>query len=485
MTSKPEVQIARFDLGVVDLGRTKGAFRAPVRGTLVVPAKARANAPLVVISHMRAQGCETDDIVDAHPCPAGIRERRIDHGLTYLGIDLARFGYAVLIPDLSPLYVARDPKAPYDQAAGWLKTVGLMRTRLQEADRGGRRFGLDLRDRIDMRRVGLVTHSRSSWIAGPVVRAWRTTTPIAGVFAYGPADTVDSPPAPDVPYLALLGTKDKDVDQYATQWIGDDLGRPRRFPLAIGMVEGFGHNYVNTTLSDRRIDDRVCDGDCRSPLTHRRLMQNTALAWMDATMRGRTAPFPMSATGPLPASIVGEKVRWLAVSNAPGVVTAHDSVRGIRGVTPVGDGAVSTCIYYAPQTPDEFAPHRCPAVEGVDVASVARTTQVRLTPTGGARFPTAATRVTGVVVHVNPSRARTVRQGPTPLRVTLVDARGGRTVADVPAGAAALAPLTGEPIITPSTVRLPMTARDVIAVELTGGRGPGALDVRRIELLTR
>lgn len=73
------------DSGDIDLGARRGQFRAPVRDVLVVPEKAR-NAPLVVFSHLRAPSCsggEEGDVV-AYPCPRGTKERRLDHGMTYL-----------------------------------------------------------------------------------------------------------------------------------------------------------------------------------------------------------------------------------------------------------------------------------------------------------------------------------------------------------------------------------------------------------------
>lgn len=160
---------------------------------LVVPDRAR-KAPLVVVSHLRMPGC-TGDVL-AYPCPRGTRELRLDRGMTYLGVDLARQGYAVLNPDLSPLWIAPETATPYDQIAGWQKIVGGLRDRVAAAGRGRGGFGVNLTGRVDASRSALVVHSRSSYVVGPAVRAWRRTSPVVSVFAYGPASTAETRPRP-------------------------------------------------------------------------------------------------------------------------------------------------------------------------------------------------------------------------------------------------------------------------------------------------
>ena len=73
--------IRDVDLGDVELGERKGQFRSPVRGVLVTPDRPRANAPLVIMSHLRSPGCADD--VSAFPCPG--KDVRYDRGMTYLG----------------------------------------------------------------------------------------------------------------------------------------------------------------------------------------------------------------------------------------------------------------------------------------------------------------------------------------------------------------------------------------------------------------
>ena len=156
--------------------------------------------------------------------------------MTYLGEDLARKEYAVLIPDLAPLWIGASTSTPYDQVAGWHTIVGGLRDRVAAANRGRGAFGMTLTGRIDTGRSALVVHSRSAYIVEPAVRAWRRTSPVASVVAYGPAATADDPAPPDVPYLVALGSSDDDVSTTPADWVARYLGVRRRWMFAIATV---------------------------------------------------------------------------------------------------------------------------------------------------------------------------------------------------------------------------------------------------------
>lgn len=491
----PGVQVVEADFGDVDLAR-RGRFRAPMRGVLVVPDRAR-KAPLVVVSHLRMPGC-TGDVL-AYPCPRGTRELRLDRGMTYLGVDLARQGCAVLIPDLSPLWIAPETATPYDQIAGWQKIVGGLRDRVAAAGRGRGGFGVNLTGRVDASRSALVVHSRSSYVVGPAVRAWRRTSPVVSVFAYGPASTAEDPAPPDVPYLVALGGADGDVNSTPSQWVSKHLGAARRSMLAVATVPGLGHSYVNRTLARAGLDDRKgCDARCPDARAHQVFLQNAASAWLRTTHRGPATPaapagaVPVRADSPLPATLGGRRVRWLAATNSARAATVYDSAAGGRGVRAVGGGTVKSCRYYEAMDPSARA-DRCPDPAAGVVEAIGPVLRVGLTPTGGARLATPAVRgVRQVAVAVNPSGSRADRRPGTPLRITLLDAAGGRHALDVSGSTEALRDrrtATDEGMYTPTTLRVPVTdpavrLADVVGVELTGRDGRGSVDVRRVDLLT-
>ena len=481
--------VTRFDFGDVELGARKGAFRSPNRGVLVVPDKPRAGAPLVVVSHLRMPGCT--GMISAYPCPRGRTELRMDHGMTYLGIDLARHGYSVLIPDLSPLWVGDTMARPYDQTAGWKKIVGNQRDRLALANRGrDRGFGAHVTRMIDMRKVGLAVHSRSSYIVPAAVTAWRRTSPIASVYSYGSALQPHDVPYPDVPFLGTVGSLDNDVKLTSVQWHLERLDRPRRTAGLVATVPGLGHTYVNRTLSERKIDERAaCERGCPDAGAHERFLQTSTAAWFDATLRNRRNAMPVTATSPLPTRLAGREALWLAATNA----RAHSVYRGtsrLRGVTRIGDGKVIACRRYEAM---DLEPHRdrCPEAKIGVTTSQAAVAHLTLTRSGGARFTTTPTsRVRQVVLNLNPADTRTDTLGGTPLRLTLVDARGGRHVQNVSRLNPALKDRrTAEDngAYALGTIRLPARGvgdAPVVAVELTGGSGSGQIDVERIQLVT-
>ncbi len=491
VTRVPGARVLDVDVGDVELGRRTGRFRAPMRGLLVVPERGR-RAPLVVVSHLRMPGCTKD--VLAYPCPRGTKELHLDRGMTYLGVDLARRGYAVLIPDLSPLWIGASTSAPYDQIAGWRRIVGGLRERVAAADRGRAGFGMSLAGRVDTSRSALVVHSRSSYIVEPAVRAWRRTSPVASVFAYGPAATADDPAPPDIPYLVALGGADGDVQSTPVQWVSAHLGVRRRSMLAVATVPGLGHSYVNRALSAARIDDRMsCDASCPTAAAHEAFLSAAASSWLAATYpprgaRARPGDLPLRPTSTLPASLGGRPVPWLAVTNSARVAVAYDGSSRTRGVRTIGGGSMRACRYREAMDPT-MGPDRCRDARIGVVNSVARVLQVRLTPTGGVALATRPVRgVREVVLTVNPTGSRADRRPGTPLRVTVRDATGRRQRIDVAPLSEALrdrrtASQNGDYL--PTTLRLPVGLRGaVVGVDLTGGTGSGALDVQRVELVS-
>ncbi len=432
------------DLGDITLPRapgSKGVFRSPVRGVLALP-RDKANAPLVIVSHLRAANCADGSL--AYPCPGG-KQRRLDRGMTYLGERLARQGYAVLIPDVAPVWVGQHmapPVGDYDQEAAWLQVVSTLRDRVAQANkRSDRILGDRVVGRIDMSKAGLVVHSRSGYVAGPAVRAWQQgPTPIASVLAYGPAyDSAPgerlTPSMPDVPYLAVEGTKDSDVPFKASRWLDAHILAPRTAPALVAGVPGFGHNYVNRALSAAGVDDRTsCETGCVSAARHEDLLARASLTWFDATLRGRpTRDLPMSAGNRLPARFAGVPVTWLASTNASRSVVFDSSAPATAH--PVGGAKLTLCRFYEPMDPTPHA-DACPAPARGVVETAGQVALVTLTRTAGVRLDAGGARARVLVVHATPHGDRSDGAAHSPLRATLRLVDGRTVVIDMPRSAA-------------------------------------------------
>lgn len=491
------VDLGDLDLGDLDVGATPGEFRAPVRGVLITPDRAPGTpSRLLVFAHLRYPNC-TDDTF-AFPCPRG-KERRFDEGMTYLGVALARRGFSVLIPDLAPLYIGGDLDSPYDQRAGFLKTVQILTDTALAASAGKTtRFGPPLDVDLDTSRVGLLVHSRSAYLVNDLAAAWDgTVSPIASVLAYGGAYDVayhggsdTSPMVPDVPYLGVSGSEDNDTPYAGALWLSQHIAAPRLAPALGAVVPGLGHTFINRTLSAARIDDRICGPRCPGAAAHERFLTNTAINWFTATLRGRRTQIPLAATDVLSRRLGGRAVQWLAASN--GRRTTAFLGGGVGRFMTFGVGARARgCYPYEPMAPSR--PGQCPIPAMGVSQNAARIAQIRVTPHAGVVLRTPPARdVVAVALQLAPSEDRTDDRRGSALRVE-VRLRGGRSVVrrvratDPAVLDRATRWVNGTYSI--GTVRLPLpewaSRRQVQSVRVTGVGGVSRLDVRAVDLLQR
>lgn len=486
--------IRSVDLGDVRLGR-HGQFRAPVRGVLVTPDGPARRSPLVVVGHLRYPGCPNAEF--AYPCPRGRSILRFDRGMTYLGKVLARRGFSVLIPDLGPLYVGSDLNVGYDQRRGFRQVTGRMVKSLHAASNGrGTAWGPGLVRRVDTGRIGLLAHSRSATIARRLVDAWADTThPIVSVMAYGGAYNVayhgergTTRAMPDIPYLGIVGDKDQDTGFMTSLWLGQRIEVRRQSPTLAVVVPGLGHTYVNRALSDRRIDDRICDQDCASAKRHRQFLSSVAAKWFGATMANRATGMPLRASDPLPAKLDGAPARWLATTNGPMVNVFLAGERGaLKAFGP--SGRILTCYPVEPLAPTR--PGSCPIPDSAVSMGAARVSQVRLAPDSGVTLQTPPTKgVRGLMVHLAPSDDRTDGRPGNPV-VLRVGFANEEVVEIALAGTEpalldrASSRASGTYVISSLRVQLPSRLEDqaVTSIVLSGGPATSTVDVRAIDLI--
>ncbi len=214
------------------------------------------------------------------------------------------------------------------------------------------------------------------------------------------------PAMPDLPFLGVVGDRDRDVGFMGSMWLSHHVGQQRRQPALMAVVPGLGHTYVNRALSARRIDDRVCDGDCPGARAHERFLISTAQRWFDATLRHERSDVPMRGMSALPDRLSGLPVRWLAVTNGPRTIAYLAGRTGtFRTFGPLG--RARTCYPL-----EELAPIQrgdCPLPARAVTQNAAAVTQVRLAPRSGVRLGTPPTTgVSGIVLHLSPSDDRTI-----------------------------------------------------------------------------
>lgn len=490
------VVLREADFGDITLG-DDGEFRAPVRAHLVTPVDGAGRTPLVVIGHLRYPACP--DMQVAYPCPNGAPARRFDAGMVYLAERLAEAGYSTLIPDLSPLYVGDDPTSPYDQADGLDRTLSLLLDNLDDAVAGrATRWGDGLTDRVDTDRFGFIAHSRSGTLAGGLVSSMaKHHRTVSSVLVYGGAFDVayhdgngTDPAMPDVPVLAIVGDQDQDTDHMGTMWLSAHLDQRRAAPALAAVVPGLGHTFVNRTLSEAGIDDRICAGDCPPAAEHERFLGDVAARWLDATMGGAPTELPLEGMSPLPDALGGLPVTWLATTDGPHQqVFAANQVGTLEPFGP--DGRADTC--YPPEPMAPAHPDDCPIPDSAVIWEASPVTRIRVGAQTGVHLATGdVPGTTGLAIHLAPSDDRTDGTGANPLIVE-VGFADGRTVTipltgdEAPLRDRATKDATG--VYTIATLRIPLPdwAADAAlrSVVLRGDDRTGAdFDIRAIDVTT-
>ncbi|WP_175956822.1 dienelactone hydrolase family protein [Schaalia sp. Marseille-Q2122] len=446
----------------IDLGNTTaGEYSAPKRGVIVLPKASDAPAPLVVISHLRAPNCADGSF--AYPCASGVEEYRFDRGMTYLGEALAAQGYAVVIPDLGGVFIGADTTAPYDQNAMWKEVVGGLVDMVTDAGKARDVLGVTALPQVDASTVGMVAHSRSGMMVDSARELFGEEV-LKSVFAYGPAyDTFElesiSPASADVPYLAVVGELDSDVGPSANLWIGHYLPETREHPISVVQLPGLGHMFVNDAAAQAGTDDRIgCDVlACPDASEHQRVMLETAIDWLNATLRGEASSLPVRADQSLPATVAGLPARWLA--HTPGTLASVDASEFVGA----SEGSAKVCVHADPMNPIQ-PENACPEPESGVVQSI---TEVNYLTDASATVEVAGAR--GMSVHVSPSGSH---EPAASLTVELSLADGQRFTHTIPSSEAVLAnraSADGNGIYHLGTIRIPLDEA-VAAGVVTGVR---------------
>lgn len=493
LNGQNSTKIVRLDLGNSEIGE----YAVPVRGTLVIPTStaaaeaapaesggAAAKQPLIIVNHLRAPGCSDDTF--AYPC-TNSTERRFDIGMTYLGEHLAGQGYAVLIPDLSPVWIGADVASPYDQTKLWQQVVSRFVAEFENQNSAALQ-GIDT-SQLDTSQLGLVLHSRSGILVNPAVELFGAAR-IKGVLAYGAAyDTFDaemlSPAPADVPYLAVSGDLDADVGASANLWLGAHLGLPRSTPAIAATVPGLGHMYVNRVLSEAGLDDRIgCEElDCPDAAEHERFLCEVAADWFGWAFYGADTSIPVTA-GEFDgaAELAGLPARWLAAS--PAASSEQRVTLDAAAFKAFDGGSATLCVHPDPMQPGQ-PDNACPEpTKGV--TEVAPVTPVNVLQR--ARAETTVTAVRTVAVHVAAHGSSELGSDTTALLVTLRFADGTTweqqlTPAHPVLRNRATAADNGQYLL--GTVRLVVPAahagKTVTAVELRAPAAP--VELRAVDLL--
>jgi hypothetical protein len=276
-----------YDLGRQTLMVQSGGFRLhalPTRlaGEITAPLGGAGPRPVVVFLHGAHQSCDLQHAffpTQDWPCRPGWLDVESFRGYRYVARLPASYGFVVVSLDANPVAPADGGVLSFPDGAPftprtWMdlraKIVDTHLRRLARANAGelgeAVAFGLPLRGRVDLDRVGLVGHSRGG--EGVV---WASLLPgphpyrLRAVFALAPVDFFRRL-VPDLPFAVVLPACDGDVFDLEGGWFYDDVrAGPRRSPLWQVVARGANHNFFNRVWEDELgffpIDDETVPVD--------------------------------------------------------------------------------------------------------------------------------------------------------------------------------------------------------------------------------
>ena len=256
--STSAIVAADYDLGVRQFrqpGLTGRLARMPIRlwGTIAAPATPGPH-PVVLVAH-GAHGDNCPGEFGTWPCFA--REQRNDLGFRYLVRALAAAGFVAFAPDLNAAHTGGWGELANGEAVRFGQVVDATLAEIGRASRGApTKFGIPLKGKADLTRLGLLGHSRG----GMNVLEWgRGKRAVASVFLLAPFHD-SKKRIGDVPATVLLGTCDGDTGLEGAKYFAALKGRPRSTPAFQLTLAGANHNYYNQTLAAMKANDAPVGG---------------------------------------------------------------------------------------------------------------------------------------------------------------------------------------------------------------------------------
>lgn len=242
-----------YDLGVRlfrQPGLTGRFARMPIRlwGTIAAP-DAPGPHPVILVAH-GAHGDNCPGEFGEWPCFK--QEQRNDLGFRYLVKALARKGFVAFAPDLNAAHTGGWGEGTSGENARFAQVVDATLAELAKAAKGvTTRFGLPLRGKVDMGKLGVLGHSRG----GMNVLVWsKGKTAVRSVYLLAP---FHDPAARigNVPATVSLGTCDGDTGLTGAKYFTALRGDARAKPAYLLTLVGANHNFYNQTLVRLAKDD--------------------------------------------------------------------------------------------------------------------------------------------------------------------------------------------------------------------------------------
>jgi hypothetical protein len=317
-----DVEIRNYVLGDVTIPDRSPFGPLPVRlqGAIAAPAT-EGRHPLVVVVHGRhGTGCPLiDHETEGWPCPG--MEQRNDLGLRHALRALAERGMVAMSPDVNAAYT--EGWGEPDDTRRWPRIVNRHLAALAtEVREGGTRFGIELRRRVRLRRLGFLGHSQSGFNTVRLARRRageddparisRGLAPLSSIFLLAPTPGAR---LPDLPTAVVVGTCDFDTGLIGRRYLNRARSAARRRPVFEVTLPRANHNFYNRTLSRLDQDDAAgARGRCRRARrlrarAQRRWLARAAADFFAVTLRRAGRPAWLRTAGRTPRRMYGRAVR--------------------------------------------------------------------------------------------------------------------------------------------------------------------------------
>ncbi len=236
----------------------------PVRlnGVISVPQSGNGPFPVVVILHGNHPGCPVPegDTVDRWPCDPDLEQPNY-RGFGYLAQELAARGYIALSLNVNPEYTLGFGEPVPLERLGQL--LDLQLKALAIASQGGQnKFGVDLKDRVDLSKLVLIGHSQGGegaylWVQQEGMDQADASQkhgygPVQGLIMVAPSGNWAGGQPASIPVAMIQSACDNDVITQEGQMYYEINRVSITNPSWVSSVwlDHANHNYFNEILSD-------------------------------------------------------------------------------------------------------------------------------------------------------------------------------------------------------------------------------------------
>ncbi|MCC0639526.1 MULTISPECIES: hypothetical protein [unclassified Clostridioides] len=293
--SNNKVETNKFNLGTSEMVIRGKSIPFNMEGIISVPENIKEKAPVVLIFHGQHGDGEND----------------FEDGFKYLTEALAKNGIIGVSIDTSVNYTFKYGEPVENERITYLAQTYIQTFKdINEGKKNG--FGLYLKDKVDLNRIGLIGHS----VAGSGVikiaedQIQKGFKGIKGIISLTPAYNSPIEKFTDIPTAIIVSEYDGDVVHSGDDIFYDiSLDKNRKSPLGLTYLVGGNHNAYNSVLGEKEFSKpQTTNGTYPEKLgqeEHRDFFSNYAVDYMKSIFEFDSSESPIFNKKGLPYKMYG------------------------------------------------------------------------------------------------------------------------------------------------------------------------------------